>query len=365
MNTFKFIKQLILNFLFSIIPKGVSQKFIFSGDFAFMANLPNFEVIPDNIFFVPFKSFIFRHMPPLIVSQITGFRDKNNKKLRGISILCFLTAAQIMENRSFAAHRILQGIQLAEKAGCKIVSLGAFTSIAVRDGLDLLGKTKLGITTGNTYSAVIAIKNLKRALSLKGIKLSDVTVAVVGAGGSVGSGCAKALINNVNKLLLIDIQLKEIRNIFGNQSNIKTKLVLSEKIESIKEADAIIVVTNAVKGIIRKEFLKKNALVIDGAYPPNVSKETILARPDVLVVSSAIAKVPGVDLHFNFGLGKEEVHGCLAEALILSWLGVRNHYALGKVDENNMIEMDEVGSKIGLDAAAFRNLAGYLLGDAK
>jgi len=357
-KAFGFLKILFKNFLFIFSPEKIAVK-IFNGKFAFLANLPNFDVVPKGIIFNIFK-ILFKQFPPLIVSEITGFKDKKGREIKGIAIICFLTAAEIMSDRKSAGKKVLEAVKIAEKAGATIISLGAFTSIAVHDGADLIGKTKVGITTGNTFSAVVAIKNIERAANLRKIDLSNSVLAVVGAAGSVGSGCVKYFCGKVKDLIMVDINLSELVRLKNLLDPGMPNLQISDLIGSIISADFVIVVTNSVKGIVKKEHLKRNAILVDGAYPPNVSAETILARPDVWVISSAIVKVPGVNLNFDFGLDKEEVHGCLGEALILYYLDKKGNYALGKVELSFMNEMIRAADSLGLDIAYFRNSLGSL-----
>ncbi|MFB3918525.1 MAG: hypothetical protein ACE14U_00475 [Candidatus Velamenicoccus archaeovorus] len=354
----QFIQIIFRNFLFFLLPEKLCKK-IYRGEFAFLANLPNLNVVPKGFWFTIAKLF-FKQLPPLIVSEITGFKDKKHREIKGITIICFLTAAEIMADKKLAAKKVLCATKIAEKAGAKIISLGAFTSIAVHDGFDLVGKTRIGITTGNTFSAVVAVKNVERAANLLNVDLQNSVVAVVGAAGSVGSGCVKYFYGKVKKIVMVDINLKELGNLKQSLGFNKTELQLSDSLVLIQCADFVIVVTNAVKGIVKAEHLKQNAIVIDGAYPSNVSVETITSRPDIWVISSAIAKVPGINLNFNLGLNSEEVHGCLGEALILYSLNRTANYGLGKVEISFMNEMINAADSLGLEIASFRNALGPL-----
>lgn len=347
-----FLRTVFIKFL----PKKIISFFSYKCDFVFVVNLPNLSVIPAGKFYNFFlKHNYFKKFPPLITAPIVGFKDSNKKVVKGWLIICFLTAKEIVSDMEIASKKIFEAVRLAEKLQAKIVSLGAFTSIAVHDGLDFVNKVDVGITTGNAYSALVAIKNVQKIAKIKNINLNNSVVAVVGAVGSVGSGCVSYLTKRVKRLLLVDINLVALRALADRLNSEQIDVEISSQIDIIKDAEIVIVVTSATSGLVEKKHLKRNAIVVDGAFPPNVPKETIKSRPDVLVVSSAIVKVPGVSCDFNFGLGKEEVYGCLAEALILIWMRRQDHYALGKVSLHFMKEMERKADELGFEVADFRN----------
>jgi predicted amino acid dehydrogenase len=123
----------------------------------------------------------------------------------------------------------------------------------------------------------------------------------------------------------------------------------------IQEADILIVVTNTVTGIIDKNLLKPATIIIDGANPPNISNDVIGSRDDVLVISSAIVKIPGLYYSFDFKLGPEEMFGCVGEAMALAWMKRKGNYALGKVEVSQMNEIEEIAKRTGIVTAEFRN----------
>ncbi|MFH1875314.1 MAG: hypothetical protein ABH865_00295 [Candidatus Omnitrophota bacterium] len=244
--------------------------------------------------------------------------------------------------------------------GVDIITLGAFTSIVTHDGLDLIGKTKVGITTGNPYSAIVAIQNMREAARLVNLDIINATVAIVGAAGSVGSGCAQFLLGKVKKFLLIDWQYNALRELYDTINPKSTSVEMLKDVQGIAAADIVILVTSSVTGIIGKDLLKPGAIVIDGANPPNISNETLKSRSDILVISSAIVKVPGLRHPFNFNLGSGETFGCVGEAFALAWTKHKGNYALGKVSVQQMQDIESIASDAGFTIAPFRNSLGLI-----
>jgi len=352
------IQSTFRTLLIKLFPSRILRLFHYQAKIAFIANLPTVSSVPPS---VPFRKIVIKIMQklfPIAISSLKGFKDRNGKEIKGWIILCPITAKEILNQPMIAQKKVFAAVRLAERMGVEIVTLGAFTSIAVHDGLDLAGKTKISVTTGNVLSAVIAVKNAETAAKLIGVDIKDAVIAIVGAAGSVGSGCAKFLTGKVKKLLLIDKNYNVLNHLFLNEKSLNTELKISSNINIIQEADILIVVTSAVAGIIDKNLLKPGAIIIDGANPPNVSNDVIASRKDVLVISSAIVKIPGLRYPFDFKLGKEEIFGCVGEAMVLAWLNRRGDYALGKVEVSQMIEMDEFASKANLAIADFRNALG-------
>lgn len=352
------IQSTFRTLLIKLLPFRMRKLFGYQAKVAFIANLPNASSVPLS---VPFRKIVIKIMQslfPVAISSLRGFRDKNGKEIKGWVILCPITAKEILNQPTIAQKKVLAAVQLAEKMGVEIVTLGAFTSIAVHDGLDLVGKTKVNVTTGNVYSAVIAVKNAEKAAELIGLDIKNAVIAIVGAAGSVGSGCAKFLMGKTKKLLLIDRNHNFLSDLFGDIKSLRTEIEISSDIKIIQEADILIVVTSAVTGIIDRNLLKPGAIVVDGASPPNISNDVIESRKDVFVISSAIVKIPGLYYPFDFKLGKEEIFGCVGEAMALAWTNRKEDYALGKVEVSQMIEMDELVAKAGLILADFRNPLG-------
>jgi len=77
-------------------------------------------------------------------------------------------------------------------------------------------KSSIGLTTGNPLSAAIAVQNVVKASVLVGLDLREATIAIVGAAGSVGSGCARVLVKNVKRLKLIDINKQALEQLVGS-----------------------------------------------------------------------------------------------------------------------------------------------------
>jgi len=354
------IRDLVIRFL----PGFIARLLVGVGEFAFVVHPRDLSDCKRKYPFAKYlpKAVIerwSRYQWPTIGSKIKGLKKKYGKSVDGWVVICPMTTKLMIKNRNVARKRILQTVRLAEKLGAKIVGLGAFTSIITKDGIYLKGKVKAGITTGNAYSAAIAIENLERLLSLTGRNITESALAIVGGAGSVGSACSKILARKAKKLIIVDKNKKALDNLVDCIS-IDGVVTGKTDIISIKEADGIIAVTNAPGAIVRASHLKKGAVVVDAAQPKNVSRHVPSQRDDVIVVESAIVKSNGIDFNFDFGLNEHEALGCLAEVLLLTWIGHKGDYSLGKVDPSQTEEVSRIAKEADFKLADFRNSTGFI-----
>lgn len=359
------IVELIRDFMVLSLPRTISKIFTPNIAFAFIAHPRDLSDVSRK---VPFVRFLpawllkvwLRYQWPIVGSYITGLKTKDGKELLGAMLITPLTAKQMLRNVRLAKKRVHQTVKLAEKMGAKIVGLGAFTSIVTKDGQDLPDKVSVGITTGNSYSAAVAVQNAVMAALLTNLSLPHATAAVVGGAGSMGSACVKLLARIVAKLILVDVNQNGLVNLMKQLQGQSVQLEYTADVSKIKSADIVIAATNSPYTVIPAEHLKPGAIVVDAAQPKNVPEQVPLHRPDVLVIESAIVDSPGVDCHFDLGLRVGEALGCLSETMILSANGWEGHYSLGKADPEYATAVTVVGRELGFRLAYFRNSLGYI-----
>jgi fatty aldehyde-generating acyl-ACP reductase len=347
------------------MPDAVVRKFVGKGDFVFIAHPRDQR---DVVRMFPFAKWLpekwikkwFMRQKPFIASRITGLMDKSGQPVNGWFLIAPRWTVQMMKDNEMARQVIAETVVLAEKIGARIAGLGAFTSIVTHDGTDLLDKSTIGLTTGNPLSAAVAVQNVVKAASLVGLHLREATVAIVGAAGSVGSGCARVLAKTVNRLKLIDINKGALETLVSTIDKPTATIEKEHTLANIREVDVVIVATNSPGILIHEYHLKSGAIVIDCAQPKNVSDEVPEKRDDVLVIESAILDTPGVDCHFDLDLNRHEALGCLAETMVLTAIGWPVSYAIGKAQEHQVQEIYAAAKSLGFRLAYFRNSHGMI-----
>ncbi len=217
-------------------------------------------------------------------------------------------------------------IDLAREKGARIVGLGGFTSIVSRGGESLVGHG-IPITSGNSLTAVIAVRGIEEALRRLEQPLSELDVAVVGAAGAIGRLCALLLSDRVGRLTLAGNPTRH-----GGLDRCREVAVEIEALRPgapirygtdldalLPEADVILVATSASDAIIGPAHLKPGAVVCDISRPRNVSAPAA-ARDDVLVFEGGLIELPGP---YHFGTNLQGFRpginlACLGEALLLA-----------------------------------------------
>jgi fatty aldehyde-generating acyl-ACP reductase len=357
--------HVIRDLLVQILPPTVGRVLAPSVSFAFIAHPRDindvYRKFPIARFLPPWLMNLWlEYQWPIVGSYITGLKAVGGKTMTGAMLFSPLTTEQMLRNPRLARKRVYQTVRLAEKMGARIAGLGAFTSIITKDGKDLQGRVKVGLTTGNAHSAAMAVQNVLNAAALTNLSLPHSTAAIVGAAGSVGSVCAKILSRLVAKLILVDIKKDELKHVLQQLQDQSVQLTGTSSLDAIRQADVIIAATNCPRTLIAAEHLKPGAIVIDAAQPPNVSEQVPHSRRDVLVIQSAIVNTPGIDCNFDLGLGPGETFGCLSESMILTAIGWQGDYSLGKADPRQAAEMIRIGRELGFRLANFRNSEGYI-----
>jgi len=225
--------------------------------------------------------------PPVYISHITGIRSITGREIEGWFVACPLTSTRMVQVPTEVAYRkILQTGRLAEKLGAKILGVGAFTSVVGDAGITISERLSMPVTTGNSYTAAVAIEAIREAARQLEIALSKAKAAVVGATGAGGSVCAQLLLaRDVAEVVLVGRPLSRLQEVKAHVQAVgEAHVSLSTEMEAIKEADLVITVTSAIETIIEPHHLKPGAVVLDVARPRDVSRQMVDERNDVLVI---------------------------------------------------------------------------------
>lgn len=364
-RTFLVVLHMLRDRLILALPRPIGRILAPAITFAFIAHPRDLSDVARK---VPLAHFLPSHLVklwlryqwPIVGSYITGLKKKDGQPAPGVMIFSPLTTEQMIKTPHLARKRIHQATQLAERMGAQIVGLGAFASILTKDGHDLADKVGVGLTTGNAFSAAIAVQNAVLASYQTNLSLPHAIVAVIGGIGSVGSACAKLLAPVSAGLILVDIKKNDLKKAVQYFQDRSILAEYASSVDAVKKADIIIVATNSPHTLVTAEHLKPGAIVIDAAQPKNVSETVPRERPDVLVIESAVVTTPGISCNFDLGVGPSEALGCLSETMLLAAVGWQGHYSLGKATPKQAAEMIAASHALGFRLAYFRNSRGYI-----
>lgn len=290
------------------------------------------------------------NFPPYKLFYVNSIKSLTEKEISGYSIICpFFPEQMVSFKKEIILKKIIDAVKLAEKFGVRIVGLGGFTSIVTNGGKDLLNKVSVPVTSGNTYTAYLAIEGLCEAVNVLGLNLNESTLAIVGATGDIGSICAKFFVNKVKRLILVardQARLDNFQTILKKENEFSSIEAARSITNIVSSVDIILTATSALTTLIEPERLKPGAIICDVSIPSNVAKNIMFKRKDVLVFEGGLAKLP-YSVRIKNKIWKklfpeQVIFGCLAETILLTLEGRFVNFSIGRGN----ISLEKI-SKIG------------------
>ncbi len=300
-----------------------------------------------------------RRRPPFVLTEAKGIVSVTGARARGYFVAVPLLPFHFFElPEEKVLKKIARACRVAQKEGAKIIGLGAFTALPGEGGKKLLSMVDIPVTTGNSYTVATAVDGTLEAARLMEINLSNSTLVVLGATGSIGRACSLILASYFSRIILIgrrqDYLLRVKEEV--EQKGGKNVFTTSE-LEAVKEGEVVIAVSSASEALIEPAWLKSGAVVCDVARPRDVSERVTQARNDVLVIDGGVVKVPGeLKMDFNLGLPKGIVLACMAETMILALEERYESFTIGKeITVEQVEEIKLLAEKHGFSLAGLRS----------
>ncbi|MCM8773593.1 MAG: hypothetical protein NC820_02505 [Candidatus Omnitrophica bacterium] len=257
----------------------------------------------------------------------------------------------------------------------ELLGWGGVIASFAEGGYYLAEKFKdIGFTTGHAYTIGNLLQIAERVSNKVGLILTKAIVGIVGAAGSIGSGCAKLFVEKgIRRLILVETTgfaiKRKLESLIKELREIKkgVDLFISEDLNDIKKADLVIVATNSPFSIIKSQYLKEGAIVIDDSFPKNVSKNILEQRKDIILLEGGAVTLPlytDIDIARNMPdlmdapltrlISCKEVYGCFAEVLTLAISGYRGNYGLGVSSPKLAKDIINKANKLGFQPAPFQ-----------
>ncbi|MGD2030033.1 MAG: hypothetical protein PVG86_08875, partial [Desulfobacterales bacterium] len=371
---------------------------------------PSFEMVPAKG-----QDRFIRNMmsvaKPMHISS-TDITSISGKKINFNFIVVPITSRHMVEflkdpGTSPALDMVEDAVRTAYEMGCEVVGLGQYTSIISNNGL-LIRNPGLTITTGNSNTVAVSVRAILKAVSMRGLDPSCISLSLVGAAGNIGASYSKIISNYFSKINLVgssksgslerleSIQSQIIQNAYRmlvenrSASNITTGIVkrlsesplikrlidenadhqsaweairvqemtmvndiisVSTDIKSIDQSDVIVAVSNSHEKIIRDEFVRKNAIICDASVPSATDPSIIQKREDVLFFTGGIVKLPNQEAIQipAYPLSAGQVFACMAETMLLGLSGIRENFSFGDLKIKNVELIDFLGKHHGFE----------------
>lgn len=306
---------------------------------------------------------IAAQVPPFAVGKLKDVVSKTGARAEGLIYAVPMTSKAIMRwPPEFLYKKLLQVADDAAGKGCRLMGLGAYTSVVGDAGVTVSKTSPIGVTSGNSYTVAATLRTLRVAAERCGLDIANSRALVIGATGSIGSICARLLAQEVAELYLVSPRPERLlslsRQIADECPRIKGHLQVSRIADDfLHRADVIVSTTSAVDPIIDVRTLRPGTVICDVARPPDISPEAAASRNDILVIESGEIRLPeGAKLTVDIGLPPQTIYACLAETLLLALDGRFGHYTLGReIDPAKVQEIDSIGEKHGFELAAIRS----------
>jgi fatty aldehyde-generating acyl-ACP reductase len=257
---------------------------------------------------------------------------------------------QLLTDPRLRRAKILQAASLADRLGARVIGMGGLVASFATGGQFLTQLfPQIGFTTGHAMTIANILEIAKAAAERVRMAWESSTIAIVGAGGSIGSGCARLVAElKPRRLYLIDVPgqpalaetAAQVQQISG-----RIQVICSHNLKDVRHADLSIVATNWPGSLLEPGDLKPGAIVIDDSYPKNVSEAVGRERQDVIALEGGILKLPAeveidrsrnvpnlLDVPLTRMISCREVYGCFAETLTLAALNHVGNYGLGRSD---------------------------------
>ena len=380
-NKVKTFFRRILKEKFAIIAPFVNRFLTRRGDFGYIVHYGYEEDL--------YREFNFLHKLPssyaaswrkgsypvvneIIVKNFPAPRGMKKKHIKGWIIFITNYTKELLLDSRLRKRKIPQAVLLAQKLGAKLIGMGGLVASFAQGGYELSRMfPKVGFTTGHAYTIGNIIEIAKNISNHIELNIKKSTVAVVGAAGSIGSGCAKLLAeSHPKRIILLDLstfnaqtKLNELTDYIKKISG-DIEVTVSFSFSDLKKADLIIVATNSPTSIIEAKYLKRGAVIIDDSFPKNISENVLKKRKDIIILEGGIMKLPlSIDISWARNMPDlmdvavtrvascKETYGCLAEALVLSLYQQRKNYGLGYADVNLAKDILTKAKRIGFSLA--------------
>jgi fatty aldehyde-generating acyl-ACP reductase len=304
--------------------------------------------------------FFSTFFPPVYLSEIEGITSQaTGKTIKGWFLACPYTPKRMLQLPERTVYRkIVQTGHMAEKLGADILGLGAFTSVIGDAGVTIANSLEIPVTTGDSYTVAMAVQAIRDAAVVMDIKMKDATVAIVGATGAIGRVCAELVAGEAARTLLVARDEKKLEALRDRlKVHARSELIISTKMDILKDAQLILTVTSAIHDVIRPEHLQPGSVVCDVARPRDVSAMVAAARDDILVIDGGMVDVPGpVNFHFNFGFPDGKAYACMAETIALALEGRFEDYTVGKeITLERVKDITSIAERHGFRMSGFRS----------
>ncbi|HSN83728.1 MAG TPA: hypothetical protein VLS88_14185 [Polyangiales bacterium] len=336
-------------------------------DIGFVHKHPDFKWtrrLPDRV-----VEEVAAYLKPMYVGRISGGRSPTTgQRIEGYLFALGSTPRQMMRHSArFTYDRLNEAAKMAERHGCRLMGLGAFTSVVGDAGETVAHEASIAITSGNSLTVAATLEAAKQAVVKMGAtQLTQGRAMIIGATGSIGAVCSRLLAQAIYDVVLVSIEPEKLidlkRTIERETPGTRVTIALRPR-DLAADCDLVVTATSAFgQRILDISTCKPGAVICDVARPPDIGQREAALRPDVAVIESGEVLIPGdIDIGYDIGLPKGTAYACLAETALLAMEGRFESYTLGRnIDVERVKEIYRLFKKHEFQIAGLRSFGKVL-----
>ena len=304
-----------------------------------------------------------KEYPPFIPAPI--YQDR---VVYGINVALPWTPEMMMDIRGFR-RKAIEALDFIHSCGVKYVGLGALIPSFLSNGRSIANvRPDVCITTGHGATTLMVSKILDNVIEEFDLNVKEITVAVVGAAGSMGRTVFSILTKTgVQNLLLVEkrgrlakLRKEVVDQYFSQGGRARIEVISDRELDKLSNTDLVVVVSSAHQSFLEVGHLSNALAVVDDAKPSGVSKETIKQLRGHTLVLECLAEAPfGFDFGYDFGFTQPHYcYSCAMEALAVAEKKVKGNFVVGFPKPSQIIKLEEWFQGLGIKAAPFTESGG-------
>ncbi|TNC80192.1 MAG: hypothetical protein C9356_15595 [Oleiphilus sp.] len=350
----------------------------------------------------------------IMVSQKLTVVSETNDKVSLYFLALIADANDIMEEINSAStkisDKILDAVSLAQDLGCHAMGFGGYTSIMMKNCLNLPTR-RINYTTGNSLTVAMGLQAIYQTVDENNLNFEELSFAVIGAKGNIGSTYSKMAISKFRKFILIGKEghhssLKslaadmyelayhakdtdrnfglsaEIRNnhsLLTSIKNLKPKYIgkyifeyfelqqsspirLTTDLNALREAKVILCSSSHTGALIYPEILGEGKKIIcDLSVPSNLDESLRNENKDLIIIQGGIVDIANNKNFKINGIPLEDGQSfaCISETLLLGLEDYNGHFSIGKVKPCQVNTIKKISDKHGFKLARPKFEASY------
>jgi|GEM_PF-4097549 len=245
-------------------------------------------------------------------------------------------------------------VEQAEEEGCRVIVMGAQTSVLSRNGTTLLPrKPETILCSGNSFTTASIIHNIRQQIE----KDSVSSIAILGALGNIGSALAEYFAvyspSFQKHITLVGRQGSETRlqaRCHQLKSQNPSSSVSWETDLQMLRTHELIIIAISGQSLLDERYFQPgdHCIIADISQPPALSKDLPKYCPQLQLISPAMVRLPfDHDFQISAHSASGEIFACAAEGIVTA-LRPHHHSLVGEISAEVVHDLLQSGLELQL-----------------